>query len=132
MNSKPEKQRKIEKLKCGCRKGICTCDPDRVWPPYCCEKCPMMTPKPEKKQRKDILEEAELDLKLQIILDMRFGDGSGQPNLQIKLAKEEIKTDIVHRLNREKIRFAKELKRWTKGRKVTKDSVRAWANEVIR
>lgn len=47
----------------------------------------MKNPLTQKKQTK--LREAELEFKLNAILEMRFGDGTGQ-DLQVKLARKEI------------------------------------------
>ncbi len=38
---------KKDLLSCGCAKGFCSCDPDRVYPPTCCDKCPKTNEAPE-------------------------------------------------------------------------------------
>ena len=56
-----------------------------------CKECkkPCFSPQPLGEEW-----EAKLELQIQMILEMRFGDGTGQ-NLQIRLAEKEIKSLLL-------------------------------------
>lgn len=87
-----------------------------------------MKPKKIKMERRE--EKAKIELALGQILEMRFGDGSGN-DLQVKLAQKE----IMALLRQSNLALLERIRKWTKGRPLNtyeKDLLRGYLNNLRR
>ena len=55
---------------------------------------------------------AEISFQIRMILEMRFGDGSGQPNPPMVLASKELESLIQSLLEKEREEVVEEIRNW--------------------